>query len=158
MQSASDAYFRSCTARNIQASFYRSGIWPLDPGKLLHTPRPRNGQGDAGFLSAEELYTAFTDEGRVLRNAILGEDSKITRSGYIDTSKGAVVTSPKALDLACGRRQLDIDKFRKQQLKQAHRTTRQDRHERTSAQQARQYRAMRITSSLLNTTEVYGEH
>ena len=68
----------------------------------------------------------------------------MTASGYIDTSKGAVVTNPKALELARRRRQFDIDKFRQEQLKQSRRTMRQDRRDRAAAQRARQYRAMRM--------------
>lgn len=54
-----EAYVPSFTARSIQASFYRSGIWPLDSGKLLDSPRPCNGDADANVMSVEELYTAF---------------------------------------------------------------------------------------------------
>ena len=141
-----DAHFRSFNASNIQASFYRSGIWPLDSGTLLNTPRPRNGDADADFLSVEELYTAFQEKQRVLRNSILRDDSKMTRSGFIDISKSAVVLSPKSLELARRRRQLDIDKFRDEQLKEARRTTRQDRRDQTAAQRAWPYRAMRMNN------------
>ena len=68
-----DAYFRSFTTKNIQ---------PLDPGKLLNTPRPRNGEADTDVMSVEELYTAFKEKQVVLRNAICGAAPKSVLDAY----------------------------------------------------------------------------
>ena len=82
---------------NIQASFYRSGIWPFDPKKLLSVPRPATAEPNAKIMSVEELCSAFQEKQEALRRAILGSDATITRSGFID--KVFVVTSSRALKL-----------------------------------------------------------
>ena len=105
-----DAYYRAFTVHNVQASFRRSGIWPFDPTKLLSTPRPITSHENSVIMTAEELFVAFEEKQEEMQDTVLGSDSRITRSGFIDTTKGAVVTSTKALELA--RRKHDDDRIR----------------------------------------------
>ena len=49
-------------------------------------------------MPAEELQAAFKGRQNVLRNATLGADATITKSGFIDTSHGAAVTRSKSIE------------------------------------------------------------
>ena len=74
------AYEKAFTVANIQSSFYRSGIRPFDPKKLLSVPRPTSGEPDANILSIEGLCFAFEEKQKALCSAILGSDATLTRS------------------------------------------------------------------------------
>ena len=95
-----DEYYRAFTVHNVRASFHRTGIWPFDPTSLLSTPRPSTSHEKAVILSPEEPLVAFKQKQEEMRDTILGSNATITRSGFIYTTKGAVVTSTKALELA----------------------------------------------------------
>ena len=134
----------SFTGQNIQASFYRLGIWPLDAGKLLNAPRPATASADARIMSVEELHAAFQEKQKVLRNAILGGDATITRSGFIDTLHWAVVTESKALELARQKRNLDLEKLSHFRAREVRRARKEDLRFRAAAQHAREYRHGRM--------------
>ena len=139
-----DAYVNSFTVKNIQASFYCSGIWPLDGGKRLNYPRPATTSADARIMSVEELQAAFQEKRKVLRDSIRGADATTTRSGFIDTSHGAVVTSSKALELAREKRDFDLEKLSLFRAREARRATKEDLQFCAAAQHARKYRHERM--------------
>ena len=70
---------------NIKALFYRSGIWPFDAQKLLNGPRPATAEPNAYIMSVDELYSAFQEKQKALRNSALGSDATITRCVFLDT-------------------------------------------------------------------------
>lgn len=94
------AYQRGLSPQNTRAGFARAGIWPIDPSKLLGQPRPATSEINAPFLSVEELMVCMEARRVGLRTQNLGENATITASGFIDTQKGFVVTSARALELA----------------------------------------------------------
>lgn len=94
-------------------------------------------------MSLKELHAAFQAKRNSLRNATLGDDTTISRSGFIDTSSGAVVTSAKALELARHKRDVDLEKHSIQRAKEARRTTKRDCRLRVIAEHARQYHRAR---------------
>lgn len=48
------SYERAMTGENIRASIRRSGLWTLDPSKVLGVPRPVDGSDNAGISTVEE--------------------------------------------------------------------------------------------------------
>lgn len=97
------AFDSAFSKSNIMASFRRSGIWPLDPNKLLRVPRPASGQELTRVLGVGELKALLEEKLGRARRGVLGEDAALLSNGYIDTQKGAVVTSVRALQLAAQR-------------------------------------------------------
>ncbi len=111
------AYELSFTRKNIQSSFEKAGIWPLDPSRLLSAPRPR-GVDDLGtILGVEELQELFEEKRRSVRSSIIGADARIDSSGFIDTSQGMVLTSECALQLARKKAEQDSEKRKAKELK-----------------------------------------
>ena len=62
-----------------------------------------------------------------MRDTILGCNATIARSGFIDTTKGAVVTSTKALELARRKHDVDRIKHRETVARYARKTTKLER-------------------------------
>ena len=138
------AYEKAFTGSNIQASFYRSGIWPFDPKKLLRVPRPASAEPYANIMSVEELCFAFEEKQKALRSSVLGSEATLTRSGFIDTSKGFVVTSSRALELARDKQNADLKKLQDVAAEEARKRARQDRRALSAAGEARHYRNERV--------------
>ena len=139
-----NAYEQSFTISTVQASFYRSGIWPFVPKKLSSVPRPATVEAGAEIMSIDELYSGFQKKQKSLRNAVLGSDATITRSGFIDTSKGSVVNSARALELALYEHIADLKKFHEAATKDARKQAWQDRRASSRAKDARHYRNDRV--------------
>ena len=139
-----DAYYRTFTVHNVQGSFRRSGIWPFDPTKLTSTPRPGTSGENAVIMTAEELFVAFKQKQEEMRDTILGSNATISRSGFIDTTKGAVVTSAKALELARRKRDCDRIKHLETVARDARKTTKLERQASIAAKAAREYYSARM--------------
>ena len=99
---------------------------------------------DADIMSVDELYSAFEKKKKALRNAVLGSDGTLTRSGFIDTSKGSVVTSARAFELARYKRNAGMKKLQEAAAKDARKQAQQDRRARSAAEDARHYRNERV--------------
>ena len=78
------------------------------------------------------------------RNSVLGSDATITRYSFIDTSKGSVITSPRALEIACYERNAALEKLQKADAESARRQARQDRRARSIDEEARRNRNARV--------------
>jgi len=102
-----EAYQRSFTAQIIQMSFRESGLWPLNPYVLLSVPRPRDNDDVGTLISVEKLETELARKRTIARELILGKHLEMTRSGFLDTSRGAVVTAKAAMDKARSKARLD---------------------------------------------------
>ena len=133
------AYDRSFTKQNIQASFRRSGIWPLDHTKLLNVVRPSTAGSAASIMSPEDLYDAFKKRQEEMRGEVLGSDANIGRSGFIDTFKGSVVTSSKALELARMKHASNVKTFEENAAKEAWRAAKQDGRARAAARESQNF-------------------
>ena len=91
----------SLTQRVIMSGFRKSGLWPLDPSRIMEKPHPETHSTDEPvLLSPEKLHEKYNRRCFELRNQILGSDSLISACGFIDTRNGCVVTSDKAFGLA----------------------------------------------------------
>lgn len=53
------SYYASFTRDNIQSSFRRCGIWPLDPSGIMSMPRPSSNIEGAPLSSVEEMLRAY---------------------------------------------------------------------------------------------------
>lgn len=97
------AYEKSFTPQNIKSGFRKAGLYPLDSSQLLSVPRPVNADNLTEMLTVDELERLFEAKRQILRTKVLGEDTVISKSGFVDTSNGAVLTSVRALALAEGK-------------------------------------------------------
>ena len=70
---------------------------------------------------------------------VLGSDANIGRSGFIHTSKGSVVTSSKALELARMKHAADVKTFKENAAKEARRAAKQDGRARAAAREAHNF-------------------
>eukprot|EP00171_Calliarthron_tuberculosum_P023847 IDg23847t1 len=76
------AFYRAFTRENIQASFTRAGIWPLDASRLLSVPRPRSAEHVDETIAVDALQMLYEQKCRAVRTSILGEDAKVEACGY----------------------------------------------------------------------------
>ena len=104
------AFSKSFTAHNIGTGFRRAGICPFDASQLLGSPRPESADQVDNILSVPELERLLEEKRSAMRRAVLGDDATITYCGFIDTSKGAVLTSAKDLCLAREKHRTDAEK------------------------------------------------
>ena len=68
-------------------------------------------------MSVSELEHLLELKRTEMRHAVLGEIATITDCGYIDTSRGAVLTSERALYLSRGKMKSDVAKRLQHELK-----------------------------------------
>ena len=61
-------------------------------------------------MTVAEMESLFEEKRVQMRHAILGEDAKVSASGFIDTTRGAVLTSDRALALARDKLATDLSK------------------------------------------------
>eukprot|EP00171_Calliarthron_tuberculosum_P002273 IDg2273t1 len=101
------AFEPAFSEQNIKSSFARSGIWPLDPSRLLRVPRPAASTNLSSVLSVEKLQEMLDVKLNAARRAVIGEDAELLSCGYVDTTSGAVVTSTRAMQLAADRAKHD---------------------------------------------------
>ena len=124
------AYKKSFSNGNIISAFRRSGIWPLDAYQLLSIPRPQSHMHQV-TMSVAELEQLLQVRRTEIRHSILGSDVKLTHSGFVDTTRGQMLTSYNAMNLARekyrhdGRRKLmEAAKAAELSLRKARRTER----------------------------------
>ena len=94
------AFHKAFTREHIVASFRRSGMWPIDPEKQLNSPPPRDTAALTDIVSSEQLITPLEQKRKDVRNLIFGTQGSVLRSGHVDTTRGAVFTSDRALEIA----------------------------------------------------------
>jgi len=104
------AYGESFTKLNIQRSFLRSGMWPLDPTRLLSVPRPKDNNDLSTILTPAQLVALLEEKREEARRGILGMDVKILTNGFVDTTRGAVLTSERAMAAAREKNKQDEEK------------------------------------------------
>lgn len=93
------AYRKAFTEANIVQAFKKSGLWPIDSSQLLGVPRPGTAEDIRTILNVDQLEKLFEQKRAAVRETVLGSDSAMLANGYIDTTKGAVLTSDRALML-----------------------------------------------------------
>ena len=94
------AYYSSFARSNIESSFRRSGVWPVQPSRLLNSPRPKDDYNLERIMSVEELEALMVLKRRTARSRILGQDVQVLRTGFIGTKHGALLNSAHALKVA----------------------------------------------------------
>ena len=93
------AYRCAFTVPVITAAFKLSGVWPVDRKKLITVPRPRDFDDVTTLISAEKMEEMYQKKLLLSRKCILGDERSEVRRGFIDTTRGCVLTSDKALSL-----------------------------------------------------------
>ena len=106
------AYYKAFTRENIVSSFGRSGLWPLDVQRLLGTAKPRDTNALGEICTTATLINLLEQKRRQAREGILGAELSVLRTGFVDTSRGAVLTSPEALAIA--KRKADSDEKKRE--------------------------------------------
>ena len=93
------AYKKAFTNGSIISAFCRSGIWPLDAYQLLSIPRPQSHMHQV-TMSVAELEQLLQVQRTEIRHSVLGSDVNLTHIVLIDTTRGQILTSYNAMNLA----------------------------------------------------------
>lgn len=93
-----EAYEASFTRANIISAFEKAGLWPVDPHRLLRTPRPYSSEDASRILSVKEMEEMLELK-RKTRAQGIGLRPKVSKCGYLDTSKGLNLCSQEAMKL-----------------------------------------------------------
>ena len=101
-------------------------------------------------MSSEELFVGFKQKQEEMRYTILRSDATMSRSGFIDTTNGAFVTSKNALKLARREHEADGIKHHEKAEGDARKTTKLERRALIAAKGAREYYSgrMRLCAAL----------
>lgn len=102
------AYKKAFTVYSIRSSFVRRSIWPLDPSRLLATPQPPTDVSLGHAVSVEQLEEILESKKAELCWTVLGDDSIVGPSGWVDTRKATVLTAERALELASNQQQCNV--------------------------------------------------
>lgn len=94
------AFYCAFTRENVTASFERARMWPIDEKKLLAVPRLRDSQPQTTLLTVTEMEDIMVQKLEKAKHAIVGSDTVVNRCGFVDTTKGLVLTSDAALTAA----------------------------------------------------------
>ena len=94
------AYYKTFTREHIVASFRRAGQWPVDPHRLLSLPCPRDSDALSDICSKDQLIQLLEKKRAEAREEILAANITVLRTGFVDTTRGAVLTSSAALSAA----------------------------------------------------------
>ena len=91
------AFFQAFNPCEIISAFERAGLWHINHRKLLCVPRRESNSPESRLVSVEELELLFYEKRAAARREILGDDITIASSGFVDTTRGAVLNSERAL-------------------------------------------------------------
>jgi len=89
--------YQTFTRANITSSFAKSGVWPLDRHKLMSIPRPHDIDDEFTLISVDEMERMFFEQRDIARRRIVGDVPVVNRRGFVDTTRGLVLTSDAAL-------------------------------------------------------------
>ena len=91
------AYHETFTSNNIQSSFVRSGVWPVDRKRLMNVSRPRDSTLNTTYM-VEEMEGMIQARRQMVSESIFGEQVIVTDTGFVDTRMGAVLNTVQALN------------------------------------------------------------
>ena len=114
--------------KNIQSSFSRAGIWPLNPQQLLSVARPAD-SSCTSILSVEELEKNLlrTQEEYITR--VLGDDAIIAVNGCIDTTSGCIMTAANVMELLRAKKECNQKRWEAQKRKDMPRAATEEKFE-----------------------------
>jgi len=99
------AWYKAFTRSNIQASFERAGIWPFEPLRLLGTFRTATAENLQSVFDVGTMVQMMEEKLEQKRKETFGEHVVMRDKGFIDTRRGAVLTSERAQELCRARNQ-----------------------------------------------------
>lgn len=106
------SYRKAFTHENILAGFRGTGLHPLDEMKLIGRARPYSDEQPHRIATVEEMCNML-DKKRQQASVVLLKPLNVLKSGFIDTSKGVMLTSPQAMLLI-----RDKESFRQHKFEQ----------------------------------------
>lgn len=136
------AYHNYFTRTKVISSFVRARVWPVDETKLMSKPRPRDSVREPTSVGVPELRQMLLDAQATTRRAIVGEEPVVTRRGFLDKTRGLVLTTEPALAAVRQKAQEYHDK--KAKAAERERLRREK-----SARQARRIAASRAQNALI---------
>lgn len=110
------AFLQTFTYLAISNSFRASGLFPVDPSRLLSVPHPYSTVDPKTIVSVEELERMFARKCTSARQRILGDNGTIAECRFLDTKEGAVLTSQSALRRAIQKESRQVTKKLEKQL------------------------------------------
>lgn len=93
-----EAYENSFTKTNVQASFRRAGLWPLNAKTLIGELRLASAAADGPILTVDMSEKRFEERRKDVRDIVLGCDAEILECGYVDTANGCVMTAGRVME------------------------------------------------------------
>lgn len=114
----SKAYTNAFTPENIRSGFRGAGIYPLDEIRLLRHARPLSLEQPDVTVDVDTMCQMF-DEKRRLASEELLYKPQVLQSGFIDSTKGVVLTSDAAMELLRQEELVRVQKLETHRRKQA---------------------------------------
>lgn len=107
------AFEDAFTQRNVQASFGRLGMRPINPYVLINVPRLATSRSDeTDLLRPEGMRAMLRGRSEEVRNFIMGAKVTIAACRYINTTHGVLFNYEEVLSLAEKKREMDAAKER----------------------------------------------
>lgn len=78
-------------------------MWPVNREKVMSVPRPISEEDMHTLATVEDMSAMYQEYRRNALKAILGEHGVVSRSGFVDTTRGLVLTSYGALAVAAAK-------------------------------------------------------
>ena len=72
-------------------------MWQLNPACLVSAPLPRDSDYISAIVISDDLVRILEEKRRLVRKDILGAEVALLKSGFVDTSREAVLTSNEAI-------------------------------------------------------------
>lgn len=86
--------------RKAATKYYIPRLWPVNRMRLCNVPRPQDAQTTSTLLTVKALDDLSIETRMESRRRILVGDIDVVRSGFEDTTRGAVLTSQQSLAAA----------------------------------------------------------
>lgn len=117
------AFHNAFTRPNIVSSFVRAGVWPIDATKLMSVPRPRDADAQQTLVSIEEMEEMLIASRAAARRSIVGDDVVVTHRGFVETTRGRVLTTDAAITAASKK----AEEYRRKKAAEAEREAQRER-------------------------------
>ncbi len=78
----------------------RVGLWPFSPQRVLNTTLPRDTNDTSTLIAADALMNLFEQKRAAVHEQVFGSTIEVLDCGFVNTSRGAVLTSDAALSSA----------------------------------------------------------
>ena len=129
------AYRTTFVPHIIRYSFLRSGIWPCDDKRLMTEARPAD-ESLQRTLTVDEMEKLLEEKRIQYADNTIGARVTVLDNGYVDTTKGTVLTSAEVLKVVTERAKVQMERKKQEELareKRNQRSLRREERDRTAA-------------------------